>query len=506
MKRPSALPIWVQVATLAVFAVVMSQAVAFGVVVLSPEPKPTGFTVEQAAAALRGEPAETSDGRPLKRRLTSALPMFDKGQSNPPEREVGVLSNMIRDGLVEQLQVSKDRVQVRSSPPESRITLTGNASNMMVLRSSPVRPGRPQTHTIQSAERPSAASQNLPIVLQGALNRAQGPDAPRRIERVTILSNNLTFPPFSAALKLDDGRWAVVEPPRGWLAPWQKRLLLGFGISMLLLAPLVWWMGRRLTRPIRVFADAAARLGADPEAAPLPATGPSEVRTAITAFNDMQGSLRDHVRKRTQTVAAIAHDLRTPLTRLRFRAEQAPDPVRDRMAADIEEMDALIGQAMAYVRGETPSERRERFDLADLAADCVQGFSETGTDVTFIRDAYLPVDGDPAALRRALTNLIGNAVKFAGAARVTAERVEQAPVIRIEDDGPGLPDAELEAVFDPFHRGEASRNRETGGAGLGLTVARQAARAHGGDVIVRNRSGGGLEALLRLDSTATNNA
>lgn len=502
MKRPSALPIWVQVATLAVFAVVMSQAVAFGIVVISPEPRPAGFTVEQAAAALKGAPAETSDGRPLKRRLTTTPPTFAKDQTDPSGPEVDLLSNVIREGLVEQLQVTKSRVRVKSSLPRNRLTISGNASNMMVLRSSAPRSSGSSGATIQAAERPPP---NLPIILQGALNRAQGSVAPQRIERVTI-SSQLTFPPFSASLRLNDGRWAVVEPPRGWLAPWQKRLLLGFGISMLLLAPLVWWMGRRLTRPIRVFADAAARLGADPEAAPLPATGPSEVRTAITAFNDMQASLRDHVRKRTQTVAAIAHDLRTPLTRLRFRAEQAPDPVRDRMAADIEEMDALIGQAMAYVRGETPSERRERFDLADLAADCVQGFSETGTDVTFIRAADLPVDGDPAALRRALTNLIGNAVKFAGAARVTAERIEQAPVIRIEDDGPGLPDAELEAVFDPFRRGEASRNRETGGAGLGLTVARQAARAHGGDVIIRNRAGGGLEAVLRLDATATNTA
>ena len=212
----------------------------------------------------------------------------------------------------------------------------------------------------------------------------------------------------------------------------------------------------------------------------------------------MQASLRDHMRRRTQTVAAIAHDLRTPLTRLRFRAEQAPGPVRDRMAADIEEMDALIAQAMAYVRGEATPDRREAFDLDALAADCAAGFSETGGAVTFDGGGELPVEADPAALRRALGNLIANAVKYGGAARVKAFAQDGRAVILIEDDGPGLPDEELEAVFEPFHRAERSRSRETGGAGLGLTVARQAVRAHGGDVILSNRSEGGLVARLQL--------
>jgi two-component system, OmpR family, sensor kinase len=398
--------------------------------------------------------------------------------------------------------VPEDRVRVEISAPVQRPP--GTRQNRVFVRSANPAPN------VRVLTRPDAAAGKdgdesrpaAPEELRSALRRAAGSAVTGRVEHFTIVTDQLTFAPFSASVRLDDGRWAVVQPPRGWLAPWQKNLLLGFGISMLLLSPLVWWMGRRLTRPIRAFAQAAERLGANPDADPLPATGPSEVRTAIHAFNDMQSSLRDHVRKRTQTVAAIAHDLRTPLTRLRFRAEQAPEAVRDRMAADIEEMDALIAQAMAYVRGETPSERRERFDLSELAADCAQGFAETGADVVSVSREALVVHGDPAALRRALANLIGNAVKFAGAARVTAERREGRPTILIEDDGEGLSEDELEAVFDPFHRGERSRNRETGGAGLGLTVARQAARAHGGDVVVRNRPGGGLEAILTMDAAA----
>jgi signal transduction histidine kinase len=316
--------------------------------------------------------------------------------------------------------------------------------------------------------------------------------------RFTVIAERLTFAPFSASLRLDDGRWATVEPPRGLISPWQRQMLLALALSMLLLAPVVWWMARRLTRPIRVFAEAAERLGADPDAEPLAPSGPSEVRTAIHVFNDMQASLRNHIRQRTQTIAAIAHDLRTPLTRLRFRAEQAPDAVRDRMAADIEEMDALIAQAMAFVRGEATPERRESLDLDALAADCADGFAETGAAVSFEGGRALPVEGDAASLRRALTNLVSNAIKFGGAARVKAFARDGRAIVEVEDDGPGIDKDELEAVFEPFHRGERSRNRETGGAGLGLTVARQAARAHGGDVILPSRNGGGLTARLDL--------
>jgi signal transduction histidine kinase len=316
--------------------------------------------------------------------------------------------------------------------------------------------------------------------------------------RFNVAADRLTFAPFSASLKLPDGRWATVEPPHGLIDPWQMRLLIALLITVLLLAPLVWLMARRLTRPIRVFAEAAERLGADPEAPSLTPSGPSEVRVAINAFNDMQASIRAHLRQRTQTIAAIAHDLRTPLTRLRFRAEQAPEQLRDRMAADVEEMDALIGQAMAFVRGEAQAERREPLDLADLAEACADGFAETGAGVTFRGGQPLPVLGDPAGLRRAIGNLIDNAVKFAGSARVEAHRQDDRAVITVSDDGPGLAEAELDAVFEPFHRGERSRNRQTGGAGLGLAVARQAARAAGGEVTLSNRPGGGLEARLSV--------
>jgi signal transduction histidine kinase len=518
VRRPSSFPVLVQVAALAVLAVVMSQAVAFGVVVLAPEPEPAGFSIEAAANALKGLPAETSDGRALRRRLTDKpLALNEDGPNDP-------MAMALAAGLAQRMGVPSETVRVRVEREHERRRRMRRPPGLEAgsvqrftfnMPDASRRPPEPRSPPSPPAPPPPPSRPEpggVVVLREGAEIRARlhtrhslprGTDATafiidRETRQFTVLADRLTFAPFSASVQQEDGRWATVEPPRGLLSPWQQRVLLALAISMLLLAPLVWFMARRLTRPIRVFADAAERLGADPDAEPLTPSGPSEVRTAIQAFNDMQASLRDHMRRRTQTVAAIAHDLRTPLTRLRFRAEQAPEAVRDRMAADIEEMDALIAQAMAYVRGETTPERRERFDLSDLAQDCAAGFSETGAAVTFANGDALPVEADPAALRRALANLIANAVKFGAAARVKALSEDRRAVIVVEDDGPGLAESELEAVFEPFHRAERSRSRETGGAGLGLTVARQAARASGGDVTLTNRPGGGLTARLTL--------
>ncbi|ADL00596.1 ATP-binding protein [Brevundimonas subvibrioides] len=526
MKNPlSSLSVLVQVALLAVFAVIATQAVTFAVVLLAPAPRPAGFSISAAADALQGKPAETSDGRTLRRSVSAQPGVTEVG---PGPIETGITM-----ALAQRLGVPVSAVKVRLAPErtefgnqrrgpgprlldgqrDGRVEIGERRMERFVITQAPgqVPPGPPPTPPDRRALE-EALGRAL-IRLEPLSTGQAGPNATPpevtvqlaapgdRQTRFTVLADRLTFTPFAASLRLPDGRWATVEPPHGLIDPWQMRLLIALGITALLLAPLVWLMARRLTRPIRVFAQAAERLGADPDAPPLTPAGPSEVRTAITAFNDMQAAIRGHMRQRTQTIAAIAHDLRTPLTRLRFRAEQAPDALRDKMASDVEEMDALIAQAMAFVRGEAQTERREPLDLAAIAETCASGFAETGAAVAFVGGKSLPVTGDPAALRRAVANLIDNAVKFAGTARVEASRQGDRAVITVSDGGPGLADDELDAVFEPFHRGERSRNRQTGGAGLGLAVARQAARAAGGDVTLSNRPGGGLEARLSVPLT-----
>lgn len=488
MKRPNSLPVLASVAALAALAVIMSQLVTIGLVILSPEPRPSGFSPQVMSEALSGRPAVTPDGRALKREIGPQPLEVDERDKRDP------LNRALVSALSQRLGVPADDLRIkveRGGPPRNPFR-------------QPPRYGANRPPPAQGfgppGQRPDDSSGGA-----GGAASPQGPGpgfgpgfGPGADRAFTLVADRATFDPFAASLRLPDGTWATVQPPHSLLTPWQKRLLVSLLISMLVLAPIVWLLARRLTRPIRVFAEAAARLGADPDAAPLVPSGPTEVRTAIAAMNDMQASLRDHMRKRTQTIAAIAHDLRTPLTRLRFRVEQAPEPLSQRMSADIEEMDALIGQAMAFVRGAAAAERREALDLGVIAHDCATGFSETGADVTFDGGVALPILGDPDALRRAVANLIGNAVKYAGSARLRAFHCDRRAVLTIDDDGPGVPPEELEAVFEPFARGERSRNRETGGVGLGLAVARQGARACGGEVTLENRDGGGLRATLSL--------
>ena len=493
MKRLTSPSILVQVALLVALAMGLSQALTAAAILLMPEPRPSGFDLAAASAALKGEPARTADDRPLTRRITDQ-PVADGNTVGDP------MALALSLALARVLEVEPGDVRVRVFQPTDRPIpgmSEGSPASYVFTRSpsgSDVAINAPsitwtEKHTIERADSgpttaPASGSATITV--------------DRDTRQVFVVADQLTFAPFAASLRLEDGRWATVEPPRDWLSPWQARLLLALFVSLLLVAPVVWLMARRLTRPIRLFADAAQRLGANPEADPLPVSGPSELRRAIGTFNDMQASLRAHIANRTQTVAAIAHDLRTPLTRLRFRAEQAPEALRDRLAADVEEMDALIAQAMAYVRGETRQTPPEPVDLTALVADCVRGFAETGHAATLGSAPPITIPGHPTSLRRALTNLIANAVHYGGQAAVSLAQTPDRVSVHIRDTGPGIASDRMEEVFQPFVRLEGSRNRSTGGVGLGLAVARQIARAHGGDVALSNRPGGGLEATLTL--------
>jgi len=260
-----------------------------------------------------------------------------------------------------------------------------------------------------------------------------------------------------------------------------------------------------MMRPVRDLAAAADRLGRDVNAPPLPEQGPSEVSTAARAFNTMADRIRRYVGDRTQMLAAIGHDLKTPITRLKLRAEFLDDDEqRRKMLADLDEMEAMIASTLAFARDDSAAEPSVPVDLAalcrtvlDEAADAAP--MEAAEHITYAGPEHLIVMLRPVALKRALANLVGNAMAYGGAARLTLTP-PSAGLLRIAvvDDGPGVPETELENVFLPFRRLETSRNRETGGTGLGLPIARNIFRAHGGDVVLRNRREGGLEALATL--------
>lgn len=313
---------------------------------------------------------------------------------------------------------------------------------------------------------------------------------------------------FGVSLRLPDGPWLNLRihlpPPRPWHS---ETFLAAFAVMTAAAALLTLWAVRRLTRPVRDLAEAADRLGRDVNAPPLPETGPAEVATAAHAFNTMAGRIRRFVGDRTQMLAAIGHDLRTPITRLRLRAEfMEDDEQRRKMLADLDEMEAMVAATLAFARDENAAEPTAPLDLAALVRTVLDEAADARPDLAEDAIAYegpehWTVQARPVALKRAIANLVGNALAYGGAARARlAPPAGRGGALRllIEDDGPGIPPEELERVFQPFRRLEGSRNRETGGTGLGLPIARNIFRAHGGDVVLRNRGGGGLVAEATL--------
>jgi signal transduction histidine kinase len=283
------------------------------------------------------------------------------------------------------------------------------------------------------------------------------------------------------------------EPP---LPPgiFYQLLLLTAGLAVVLYA-----MTRTITKPLSALARAAEAVGRGERQAPLPDVGAREIRDATRAFNTMQERLHRYLDSRTQVLTAMSHDLRTPLTRLRLRAERLPDAsLRERYVADLDAMSGMVIGALNVFKGLNDEEPTQAIDLAHLLGELRGEFAELDASVTIEGAAREPIAVKPQALKRCLTNLLSNAVKYGDRATVVVE--EQGPelVLRILDEGPGIPEHALEEVFAPYFRLEGSRNAATGGVGLGLSIARDIAQAHGGSLVLRNRAARGLEAILRL--------
>ena len=443
MRRLPATSLYLQALGLVV-ATLIAVLVATTVVILNiPPPSPDIYTVNEVAQVIRtGKAAQPAEGRLLEIRHVDKPPLVTD-PSNGGRRHVN-----FRAGLASVLKA-----------PLENVVLTQDAPRIY---------GPPPRLAHRAAAELGAPEQ-------------------------TVL-----FGPFQAAVRQPGGEWLLVTPRHAILEPWQQRILLVLAAAAIAVTPVAWWFARQLAAPIAAFARAAERLGRDPDAPPLDVRGSSEVGAAVAAFNLMQERLNRYVSNRTTMIGAIAHDLRTPLTRLRFRIEAAPEELRAKLAADIDEMDEMISGTLAFVQDATRPVERTKLEVSSLVETVMDEAAETGANAAVERAERAVVDGDPIALKRLVTNLVDNALKFGSSARGRVFAEAGMAVLEVDDDGPGVPEGEIERAFEPFQRLEGSRSRETGGAGLGVAVVRAIARGHGGEVTLQNRAEGGLRARVTL--------
>jgi signal transduction histidine kinase len=306
-------------------------------------------------------------------------------------------------------------------------------------------------------------------------------------------------PALYAQVMLDDRSrlyFTYVPPPTvGGVPPRVITALLTQLVIIVILALVaVHWA----TRPLSDLAEAAEKIGTSVGTPPLDEAGPTEVREAARAFNRMQARIANYLRDRTRLLAAISHDLKTPITRLRLRSELlADDALREKFVRDLQEMETMVGRALEFAKGQDVHEPVQPINVVALVESLQDDYREGGADVEVVGSAR-SFAGRPMAIKQCLRNLVDNAVKYGGRARIIVADSEEELMIRIRDAGRGIPADMLERVFDPFFRLEESRNRDTGGTGLGLSIARNVAESHAGTLVLHNAEGGGLEATLRL--------
>ncbi len=344
--------------------------------------------------------------------------------------------------------------------------------------------------------RVAVASNDIPAFVPGRPMMGRGP----------MMHGFGAFGPFGGfrdlrvAIPLADGQWlsfATAVPASG--PALSRQLIISMVLVAIILIAVSVWVVRRVTAPLTSLSAAAERFGTNLNAPPLPEAGTVETRKAAHAFNTMQARLRGLVENRTRMLAAISHDLRTPLTLLRLRTENVAETAeRDKMLGTIAEMDAMLAEALRYARDEATAEPRRRTDISALVASVVDDMADAGAPVSMEPTRPVICECQPAAVKRALTNLLDNAVKYGRRARARIRTTPGLVEITIDDEGPGIPQEELKRVFEPFYRVEASRSRDTGGIGLGLAIALSIIQGHGGQLTLTNRPEGGLRATVAL--------
>ncbi|MEI7613696.1 MAG: ATP-binding protein [Betaproteobacteria bacterium] len=312
-------------------------------------------------------------------------------------------------------------------------------------------------------------------------------------------------PQRSFDIRLRDSQWVRMAATNEAAAPaLSNSLIVQLLITLMAVVVVVMLAVRQATKPLQTLAQAADTLGRNLDAPPLDEAGPSETRRAAQAFNRMQGRIKHLVNERSQALAAVSHDLRTPLTRLRLRTELVDDePLREQMVADLESMSAMIDATLDYLRGLQDSEPLRRIDINALVHSLSDDAAVLGRKISINGQASAPYSGRLSALRRALQNLIDNAITYGQSACIRIDDDANTLRLSVEDEGPGIAQAELVRVTEPYYRPDASRSRETGGVGLGLSIVKDVALLHGGELLLANRPQGGLQATLLLPRQKT---
>jgi signal transduction histidine kinase len=488
--RWNGVPLGVQVVILVVICLLAAELISLVVVFVTPPPRPEVYRVSEVADALRGGSLQTRQGRPLIRTAAATPPLEPRQDDRRPRLRI----SRERTALAALLQVPESRVRLFQRPQSLFDQVTsGRGPGPRVLGRGPG-PGGPPRPPLAASDDPSAAPP------PGFARFAPGnpPAGPAR-RGFFFNRENLVFGDFVAALQQPSGMWTVVKSsPEHFPSDWQKRMALWLLGCALVVSPAAWLFARRITKPFDRFAAAAEALGRDPNAPSMVLSGPFEIGKAAQAFNDMQARIRRYVGDRTAMVGAISHDLRTPLARIRYKIEAAPEPLKRAVLSDVEKMEQMIGAVLAFIRDASEPRQRQRLDLLSLAECVADDVGAVGGDVEIVRGYPYAVEGDPIGLQRMLSNLVDNAVKYGSCARMRLFEDGREAVIEISDDGPGLPPGEMERVFQPFYRSSAARTLDAAsGVGLGLSVARSIARAHGGDVELAPAERG-LVARVRL--------
>ena len=380
---------------------------------------------------------------------------------------------------------------MRSLPHEQRLEWLARLNQGFHYRFS-LEPAKTQRNDFQTAD-PSLA------ILTAILKADLPPEAKLSFRLPHDVPPSVREKSIQAVLAIDQDESLVLHLFDPFSMPSEGALLLYLGVVLLAVSPFVWWAVHLSTRHIDRMLVTIEQFGRNLNSPPVPESGPEELQKAAKTVNAMRERIVQHIEERTQILAAIAHDLKTPLTRLRLRAEAVENSVqRERIVSEVEYMSNLVSEGLDYARSAHLCETPSLIEVNHWLEGMVDDVQDAGATCRLAGQAQAPYPGALRALTRAMQNLIENALKFGTEAEVEIEDSAERLLIRVIDNGPGLSDELLEKVFDPFFRAEMSRNRNTGGSGLGLSIARNIIRAHGGDIRLSNRVGGGLEVLVEL--------